>query len=171
AGHIHLVTIEHPGATPHIEAIKVAGMTWRHVVCDDLSEEEVIAQVRRELAANEPADHLVMRVTLKGTCSAAACARTIAALEELLAGCAVADIHDETEPVASSEEEARARADHPLLIGVLDDLSALAGAPDSARFADAQMEELCRRLNCQPSDLTPDVAATARQLVLKHLRD
>ncbi|MGV3531282.1 MAG: metallophosphoesterase family protein [Chthoniobacteraceae bacterium] len=106
AGHLHLVTIDQPGSPPRMEAIKVAGMTWRHVVCDGVSVDEAISQVQRELAAHQPVESLVMRVTLKGTYPAEERARAIKSLEELLAECAVVDIRDETEAETTSEDEA-----------------------------------------------------------------
>ena len=78
---------------------------------------------------------------------------------------------DETEAETTSEDEAKARADHPLLASVLDDLAALAGTGEAARLTDAALAALSLRLHCQVTDLTPEVAGTARQLLLTHLRE
>lgn len=170
AGHVHLVSIEHPGAMPRIEAIKVAQLDWVHVICDGLSPEETSAQVKGALLGRTQGDSVV-RLTLRGIQSDESRAQASTALRELLEGCAAFDIRDETERETTAQEEAKAREDHPLLAGVLDDLGALARSANGSGLPDQELAELCKQMNCSAADLTPEVALTARELLLRHLRE
>ncbi len=166
AGYVHLVEIEAPGALPRIEAIKVASFSWLHLVCDARDPAAVIAKLRREAS-----DAAVVRVTLQGACSEAERAMLLEELGTLLARCAAADIRDETQPTVTSIETERARAEHPLLAGVLDDLAAIGGDPNAARWPAAELADLARRVGCDVSELTPEITAEARRLLFSHLRE
>lgn len=168
SGHVQLVEIAAHGAVPRIEAVKVAELTWLHLVCDV---EDAVARVRRELAAAGPVEAAVVRVTLRGACSDGVRAALLEELQALLAECAVGDLRDETQPETTSAEVEQARADHPLLAGVLDDLAAIGGQGEAERWTASELGDLCRRLGCEASELTPAVALEARKLLLSHLRD
>ena len=125
-GRVALVEIDARGAPPRVEAVPVAGLSWRRFDFDLLAAEAARTALEAELRALDAApQRAVVRVVLTGCASPALLAATRDWLEPRLAAFLVGQIQDRSLLTLGEAERADLQSRHPLLGRVLSDLDRL----------------------------------------------
>ncbi|MHA3772133.1 metallophosphoesterase family protein [Verrucomicrobiota bacterium sgz303538] len=172
AGCVQEVEISDPGERPTITSHRVGELTWQHWQCEITDANSARSRIE-QLTGNLPElSRVILRITLQGSAPPSEITELLDSLHARFKGCPILEVCDETLPEFTSAELAVLQAEHPLIGQVLDDLQALTlYAQGQGGIAPTEATPLCSRVGCTPADLTPQLVATARRMLLRDLRE
>jgi hypothetical protein len=171
---VYEVEIARAGEMPTVTALPCGELRWQALEWELGGREDIQARMQAEIQASSAAEEQrVVRATLRGLAAPAVVAELVRWLREKGAAWAVCDVRDETSPEFSSAELAELEREHALLAEVMVDLERFSTGAVGGELAlsRTEVEDLEKSIGCAPGELGGAIASTARQLLLRELRE